>query len=530
MRRRKKIEKSGRGITLASKWRKGFFPILFSRLGLVLIMLLIQILMMSTIWYFFGQILGRYFIGGQTLFELIVLIFLFNSPMDSSAKLSWTLLIAVMPLFGTLFYVWTNVEMGHRTIKRKLNVIAEETKQYMIQSESAVKKLKSLNRESSALAKYLFDYGNAPVYDNVRMEYYPFGEDKFPRMLEELEKAKEFIFLEFFIIEEGYLWGRVLEILSRKVQEGVEVRVMYDGTCEFANLPPDYPKRLQKIGIQCKIWERIKPVVTSAYNYRDHRKVMIIDGKVAFCGGDNLADEYINRVERFGHWKDASVMLRGAAVDSFTLMYLQMWNVTSKNKDDFGKYLNKYEKGLTADGCVIPYGESPLNNHKIAERVYMDMLYTAKDYVYVMTPYLILDDELTAALRYAAERGVDVCLILPGIPDKMPVWALAKKHYRSLLDAGVKIYEYTPGFVHAKVVISDNIKAVVGTINFDYRSLYHHFECAAYMVGIPCIKDIREDFTETLSKCRTVTYESMKHEKLYLKAVGSVLKLIAPLL
>ena len=506
------------------------FPLLFSRLGLVLIMLLIQLLMLIMIWMFFGRILGRYFIGGQTIFELTVLIFLFNSHMDSSAKLSWTLLIAVMPLFGTLFYIWTNVEMGHRSIRQKLNVIAEESKKYINQSDMAVKKLKSLNRESSALAKYLFDYGNAPVYDNVKMEYYPFGEDKFPRMLEELEKAKEFIFLEFFIIEEGYLWGRVLEILSRKVQDGVEVRVMYDGTCEFSVLPPDYPKRLKKIGIKCKVWERIKPVVTSAYNYRDHRKVMIIDGKVAFCGGDNLADEYINRVERFGHWKDDSVLLRGAAVDSFTLMYLQMWNVTSKNKDDFGKYLNKYEKGLTAEGCVIPYGESPLNNHKIAERVYMDMLYTAKDYVYVMTPYLILDGELETALKYAGQRGIDVKLILPGIPDKKIAYSLAKSHYHSLLKAGVKIYEYTPGFVHAKVWTSDDEKAVVGTINLDYRSLYHHFECATYMYKTDCIPAIEQDFQETLAKCQQVTEETIRNTKTFYKIMGPIVKLIAPLL
>ena len=322
-------------------------------------------------------------------------------------------------------------------------------------------------------------------------------------MLEELEKAKKFIFLEYFIIEEGYMWGRILDILTRKADEGVEVRVMYDGTCDFSKLPHDYPKRLRSVGIQCRVWERIKPVITSSYNYRDHRKLLIIDGKTAFCGGINLADEYINHIQKFGQWKDTAVMLEGAAVDEFTVMFLKMWNIKESEPEDFSLFLGKYDKSIHSEGCVIPYSESPLNEHQIAERVYSDILYTAKEYVYIMTPYLVLDDELMSAL---------------------------KTHYKSLIKAGVQIYEYTPGFVHSKIFLSDNIKAVVGTINLDYRSLYHHFECALYLCGTPSIKDIQSDFSDVFSKSKEITIDSVKHEKIIIKLTGAVMRLIAPLL
>lgn len=521
---------TGEGIRMAKHWKKGFFSVLFSRLGFVIILLMIQIAMLFSIWFYFGELMTRYAIGGQSVFVFIVLLFLFNSPQDSTAKLSWVLLIAVIPLFGTLFYVWTQVEMGHRTIKQKLNLLTEKSRKNITQNDDVIDRLAVESPDTAALGKYLYNISSAPVYDNTETEYFPLGEDKFPRMLEEIEKAEKFIFLEYFIIEEGYMWGNILELLAKKAKLGVDVRLMYDGMCEFSTLPHYYPKRLETLGIKCQMWEPIKPVITSAYNYRDHRKILVIDGKTAFCGGINLADEYINHITRFGTWKDTAVMLRGAAVDSFTLMFLQMWNVNQEESEDFSQFLNLYDRNIKAEGYVIPYCDSPLNDLKIAEHVYMDMLYNAKDYVYITTPYLVLDDELNTALCYAAQRGVDVRLILPGIPDKKAIWALSKSHYSRLLKAGVKVYEYTPGFIHAKVFLSDDKKAIVGTINLDYRSLYHHFECAAYMYGTPCIKDIRKDFRYTFDKCRKVTPETIKQEKVITKLTGSVLKLVAPLL
>lgn len=528
--KKKSKEKNGKVIRLAAKWKKGFFSIIFSRFGLIIVLLLIQIGVMMSIWSFLKELATDYLFTIQSVFEVIVIISLMNRPMTSSAKISWMLLITAMPLSGTLFYVWTTVEMGYGTTKQNLMRINEQSKKYSRKNEAAVKHLRSINRESSALAKYLSSFNSTTVYDNVRAEYFPLGENKFEKMIEKLENADKFIFLEYFIIEEGYMWGRILDILTRKAEEGVEIRVMYDGTCDFSKLPHDYPQRLEKVGIQCKVWERIKPVITSSYNYRDHRKLLIIDGKSAFCGGINLADEYINHIQRFGQWKDTAVMLEGAAVDGYTIMFLKMWNINNNDPEDFTPYLGNYDKNIHCEGCVIPYSESPLNEHQIAERVYTDILYSAKEYVYIMTPYLILDDELTAALRFAAERGVDVRIVMPGIPDKKVIWALGKNYYRYLINAGVRIFEYIPGFVHSKIFLSDNIKAVVGTINLDYRSLYHHFECAAYLCGTACIKDIQSDFSDVFSKSKEITLESVKHEKFIVKLTGAVMRLIAPLL
>lgn len=528
--KKKRRRSNDEGLRIARYWRKGIFSVIFSPLIFVLLWLIFQMFFLLILSLFFGVVLENYIIGGETVIELMVLVYLFNCRMDSTAKLSWMLLISAMPYLGTLFYLWTKIEVGHRKVKKKLNKLTKETKTLLVQDKETIKELKSESHDSAALAQYLYKIDNCPVYSDTDVEYYPLGDDKFPAMLEEIEKAEKFIFLEYFIIEEGYMWGKILEALVRKAKCGVDVRVMYDGTCDFSTLPYYYPRRLAKFGIKCKRWEPIKPVVTSSYNYRDHRKILVIDGKVGFCGGVNLADEYINHIERFGHWKDTAVKLTGPAVDSLTLMFLQMWNVKEKEHEDFTPYFNHYERQTNAKGYVIPYAESPLNNNKIAERVYMDILYTAQNYVYIMTPYLVLDDELSTALCHAAERGVDVRLILPGIPDKKAVYDLAKRHYKRLVDSGVKIYEYTPGFVHAKVFLSDDIKAVVGTINLDYRSLYHHFECAVYMHGVSCIGDIKKDFRYTFDKCRKVTYDTIKHESIVVKVVGAVLKLFAPLL
>jgi cardiolipin synthase len=360
--------------------------------------------------------------------------------------------------------------------------------------------------------------------------YYPLGEAKFEAMLTELEKARKYIFLEYFIVEEGYMWGRILDILIRKVKEGVDVRVMYDGLCDMTTLPTHYWKLLQKQGIQAKAFSTLKPVLSTDLNYRDHRKILVIDGETAFNGGVNLADEYINKIDRFGHWKDTAIMLKGPAVQSFTAMFLQMWNVDEEEPDykDFIGYTA--EPPEDASGFVMPYYENPLDDVKTAEMVYIDILSRAEKYVHIMTPYLILDDELKTALCLAAQRGTDVKLILPGIPDKKMAYSLAKTHYRVLHEAGVKIYEYTPGFVHAKVFVSDDVRAVVGTINLDYRSLYHHFECATYMYKTDCIKEIEEDYSRTLEKCRQANEETIKNEKFSRKLLGSIAKILAPLM
>ena len=284
---------------------------------------------------------------------------------------------------------------------------------------------------------------------------------------------------------------------------------------------------MANLGIKCRGFAPITPFLSTYYNYRDHRKILVIDGKTAFTGGINFADEYINRRERFGHWKDSAVMLKGEAVRSFTLMFLQMWNISEK-EPEWDKWLEPV-KSTNCGGFVMPYADCPLDDYRVGENVYIDILNRATSYVHIMTPYLIIDGELENALKYAAQRGIDVKIILPGIPDKKMAFALAKTHYKELTKAGVKLYEYTPGFVHSKIFVSDDEKAVVGTINLDYRSLYHHFECAAYMYRTSCISEIEADFSATLEKCREVTLETIKKEKIFYKISGQILKFVAPL-
>lgn len=516
------------GIRLSKHSKLGILRIFFSRFILILLFLVVQVFLYIMLFGWLEKYIPYYTVL-EIIFAYAMVIYLFNNRMDASAKLTWLAVIALVPLFGVALLAFTTSNLGHRRTRKRVEEMIKLSGDALAQDEEVIDKLKGDPYGTDDLVRYLNRSGNFPIYTNTEVTYFPLGEDKFKALLEELEKAEKFIFLEYFIIEEGYMWGQVLEVLARKAKEGVDVRVMYDGMCEITLLPHDYPKRLASLGIKAKMFAPITPFLSSHYNNRDHRKILVIDGKVAFNGGVNLADEYINHKKLFGHWKDTAVMLKGEAVRSFTLMFLQMWNLTEPEPSFDRKFLEPTGYPET-DGFVVPYGDCPLDEDKVGEIVYMDILNRATDYVYFMTPYLILDGELLTALKYAAERGVDVRLILPGIPDKKFAYALAKSHYSELTDSGVKIYEYTPGFVHAKVCVSDGKRAVVGTINLDYRSLYHHFECATYLYKTPCIADIADDFNDTLSKCKEVTRETIAHEKITYKVTGALLKFIAPLL
>ena len=514
---------------LAKPKRKGLLPLIFSRFLIVALLFIIQLVLVMGVYTWLKQDIW-FFSGLMSLFTLVMVVLLFNSDMDATAKLTWMLLIALFPLPGAAFLAFTQTDLGHNLVKLRIQELNQQTCQVLEQDEKSIQPLREDGSGVAALARYLNRTGSYPVYTSTEVRYFPSGEEKFQALLEELKKAERFIFLEYFIIEEGYMWGEILKILIEKAQAGVDVRVMYDGMYEMSTLPGNYPQLLEAQGIKAKAFLPITPIISSYYNYRDHRKILVIDGKVAFNGGVNLADEYINRIERFGHWKDTAVMLKGPAVRSFTLMFLNMWNLIEKDPE-YLPYLETEEEPVRPDqGWVIPYADCPLDEYKAGETVYMDILNRAQNYVHIMTPYLILDGEMMGALKYAAQRGVDVKIILPGIPDKPAAWALAKSHYQELLSAGVQVYEYTPGFVHAKVFVSDDEKAVTGTINLDYRSLYHHFECATFMYRTPCIADMERDFQQTLALCRPVTPETIKNESLRMRLTGSFLKFIAPLM
>ncbi len=510
--------------------RKGLLNMAFTRLPLILLLLAVQVLLLAVMYRAFSRYVP-YFATFMSVFTIAMVLYIINCSMDPTAKLTWVLLIAIFPVGASIFFAFTQTNLGHRSVKNRTEHILAETRGALGQSEEVLQELAAPENADSGLQE-LYRYANRsgcmPVFEGTQVTYFPSGEDKLAALIPELEKAEKFIFLEYFIIDEGEMWGRVLDVLARKAARGVDVRVMYDGMFVYYNLPHDYPKRLERLGIKTRVFSPIMALVSTHYNYRDHRKILVVDNKVAFTGGINLADEYINRVQRFGHWKDTAVMLRGEAVRSFTLMFLQMWSVMDP-RPDFSP-VHAPGVSVSAPGYVMPYADSPLDGDRLGESVYIDILYRAKKYVHIMTPYLILDGELETALKYASQRGVDVKIILPGIPDKKLAFSLAKTHYPELLDAGVKLYEYTPGFVHAKNFTSDDVKGVVGSINLDYRSLYHHFECAAYMYKTPCIADMEADFAATLEKCREVTPETIRNEKMFYKVMGRIMKLVAPMM
>ena len=506
------------GLRLLKKGRRGLLRAVFSRAGLIFLMLILQVVLFVFVLFGFLSDYLPHFAVLSTIFATVMALAVLNGEHDASSKLTWIIVITLLPAFGALLFLYTQSDLGHRRRRGTPSPRTRRSRRGLPRRRARCRGLNYVNRT-----------GCYPAYDHSSVRYFPLGDDMFPVLLEELEKAEHSIYLEFFIVDEGLMWGKVLEILARKAAQGVDVRLIYDGTCEFFTLPRSYPKQLKELGIQSKAFAPIRPFVSTYYNYRDHRKILVIDGHTAFNGGVNLADEYINHAPRFGHWKDTAVMVKGPAARSFSLMFLQMWNIDAK-EPDFTPMAEELVQPVEAAGFVLPYGDCPLDDERVGEWMYMDILNRARRYVHIMTPYLILDGEMETALRFAAERGVDVRLILPGIPDKKLPYALAKTHYAALLRSGVKIYEYTPGFVHAKVFVSDDKEAVVGTINLDYRSLYHHFECATYMNAVDAIGDIEADFQATQALCRPVSMATLRDIRWTTKLAGILMKVLAPLL
>ncbi len=515
-------------VLLLEKGKRGLLHVIFGRTAVIILALLLQLLLWLFLFIYMRTYLP-YVWAAMGIVAILVVIHIINRSGETTSKLTWIVLISLVPVLGAILYLWVHTDFGHRLEHKRLREVIEQTGGLVRQDEEVLAKVKAEEPQLSELAAYMDRNGGYPVYSHATSRYLPTGEANLEAMLVDLENAKSFIFLEYFIVDEGYMWGRVLDILRRKVEEGVEVRMMYDGTCSIFRLPYGYPKKLQALGIQCKMFAPPRPVVSTHYNNRDHRKILVIDGQVAYTGGVNLADEYINRKTIYGKWKDVAIRVQGDAVRSFTLMFLQMWNMDTEG-DQYEKYLDCTKPVEGDGGYLLPYGDSPLDSERVGEMVYCDILNRAHRYVHIMTPYLILDDVVRAALMYAAERGVQVQIILPHIPDKTYAFALAKTHYKELVSTGVEIYEYTPGFIHAKVFTSDDEKAVVGTINLDYRSLYHHFECGLYMHHSEEISRVEQDFQETLKECHRITQEDIRNEKLKYRVMGALLKVVAPLL
>lgn len=499
----------------------------FSRTVVTALLIVIQVAWLAALLLRLGNSLPAI----QTvlrILSLVAILFVIKSDMNPSYKIGWILLIAVLPILGGLMYVIFGNKRPTKYMREMLRAQLEKSAEYLGTQESITGEL---DGGAAGLFKYLEGSAGYPTAKNTTVRYYRVGEEMYADLLPELEKAEKFIFLEYFIIRPGEMWDGVLEILKRKAAAGVDVRIIYDDMGCIDILPANYNATLEGWGIRTMAFNRFVPAVSLVMNNRDHRKITVIDGKVGFTGGINISDEYINVKERFGHWKDTGLMLKGPGVFNLTLMFLEMWNAFNKDGDGYAEFIpDSFEEcGSADDGYVLSFSDSPLDNESVGESVYTDMLYQAKDYIYITTPYLAIDSELQTALCMAAKRGVDVRMITPGIPDKKLVYRLTRSYYPTLLRAGVKIYEYTPGFIHAKSFVCDDKLCVVGTINMDYRSLYLHFECGTIMYNNPEIKQVKKDDLDTMEKCRKVELADMKTNFLG-ELFDSFLRSVAPLL
>ena len=468
------------------------------------------------------------------IISFLCVLWLVNNRINPSYKLAWTILILVVPIFGaTLYFIFGKSRVAKK-MDQKFQKVFEKYEHDMVQDPDVFQELSSIDLHISNQSEYMDNKAQCPVYKRTTTEYFATGEALYNVMVKELKKAKHFIFMEYFIIDQGVMWNSVLEILEEKVKEGVDVRLIYDDMGCVTTLPAKFYKVLQSKGIKCAAFNPFRPVFSMILNNRDHRKICVIDGHTSFTGGINIADEYINKKKRFGYWKDTGVMLKGEAVWSFTTMFLQMWEVTtgvSSNFSDYKPHIFDFEcDDFVDDGFVQPYCDTPLDIEPVGENVYLNMIHKARRYIYIFTPYLIIDNEMMTALCLASANGVDVRIVTPGIPDKKIVFLLTQSYYSQLVDAGVKIYEYNPGFLHAKSFVCDDEVAIVGTINLDYRSLYLHFECGVWMYQSKAVMQVKEDVLHLLEDCTLITSEFCKNRNIMIRMVQSVLRLFAPLL
>jgi len=503
--------------------------ILFSRFTLALVSVIIQLLIIGLIFSFFQNYV-IYFIGGMGVFSLILVIYIINLNMNSEFKTSWIILILSLPTIGGLFYLFCKLEPSVKSLKKRLGSRKMENRKYLEQDAQVLKDLKHLDTKVYQCANYLNHVGHFPAFYGCDVKYFSLGEYFYEDLLVRLNEAKKFIFLEFFIIRNDEMWEKILGILKRKVQAGVEVRVMYDGTCSFTNMPHNYPEVLECLGIKCKQFAPIVPLISTHYNNRDHRKIIVIDGDVGYTGGCNLANEYINMRVRFGHWKDNMVRFSGEAVNSLTTLFLEIWNLDeSVDRDCYTNYFCDC-KIRKKDGFLIPFGDDPFDNEQIGKQLYMELLNNSYETVDIVTPYFILDGEFLECLIHTAKKGVRIRLILPGIADKKLLNFIAKTYYKELITNGIMIYEYDKGFTHLKMMISDSDKCITGTINLDYRSLYLNLEDGVFFYKVSEIEKMKEDYENIIKESRLITKETLKEISRVKLLLGKILRLFGPLL
>ena len=457
---------------------------------------------------------------------ILVLLKIINGNANPNYKIAWIIPVLTIPIFGTLMYLIFGNKLNEKD--KKLVKNKENIQNNLKQDKKIMENIKEQDINFYNQANYIYRNAYYPIYENTYTEYLKVGEVYYKRLIEELKKAEKYIFMQYFIIHKGKFWNEILEVLKQKAKEGIDVRVVYDDMGCIVTLPNKYYEQLNKYGVKACSFNKFIPVLTSKLNNRDHRKITVIDGKVAFTGGINLADEYINEIERFGHWKDNGILIKGDAVWNFTVIFLSLWDYIHGKNENFESFRPKREF-IKSQGFVQPYDDTPLDNERVGQTVYLNLINKAEKYIYITTPYLIIDDELENALCVAAKSGIDVRIITPGIPDKKIVNEVTKAYYNDLIENGVKIYEYSKGFIHAKTFLVDDKIATVGTVNLDYRSLYLHFECGVLMYKTECIKDIKEDLEETISISKQVLIDDTK-VGLFRSLKRAILRLFSPLM
>lgn len=515
-----------------SNKKRRLLPNLFRGRVIVAFLIVVQIavLILSAV---IGAKYSGYIAAALNLISFAISFVVIVSRTNDAYKLIWIYLILAFPVFGGLFYLVFSIQGSMNLMKPYMLQIENKTR---VQNEKTCGIANSASDDHpnhKTLINYLSDHAGFPISDNTATKFYPTGEAFYEDLLSALKSAEKYIFLEYFIIGEGKMWGSILEILEEKAASGVTVRIIYDDFGCIFNLPKNYPEMLAEKGIECRAFNRFRPLLTGLQNNRDHRKICSVDGKIAFTGGINLADEYINEIEKYGHWKDSAVGLIGEGAWSLTVIFLKMWLLTSPEPDkddrDISCYKPDCEFDKIDDGYAQPYCDSPLDKDQVCERIYQQMIHSAKRYLYICTPYLIIDDSMLNSLTFLAQSGVDVRIITPNKWDKRLVHITTQSYYSDLIKGGVRIYEYTPGFIHSKLFVSDDEIASVGTANLDFRSLYLHFECGTMLYGSSAVIEAKNDFLAILDECKEIRPEDCKHSVLR-RLLGSFMHLIAPLL
>lgn len=472
------------------------------------------------------------FYGAMLILSGIVVVLIINNKSNPAYKLAWIIPILVLPIFGVIFYLI----FGHNGLSKneqlKMQTIEQKSTENLEKQPEVLNHIKAHSERAYVQSKYISDYAYSPPHTCTDATYYPTGESFFEALIDALGRAEQYIFMEYFIIQEGHMWDRILSILVEKVASGVEVRLIYDDIGCILTLPRRYAESLEALGIKTAVFNKFSPHMSSKHNNRDHRKITVIDGLVGFTGGINLADEYINRYEKHGHWKDSAIKLEGDAVWSFTVMFLSLWNYIRHVDEEyapyrpiFGDFYPEIEKGI-----VQPFTDNPLDNEPVGASIYMNLITRAQDTLYIKSPYLIIDNEMITALCLSAKSGVDVRIITPSVPDKWYVHATTRSYYKQLIEAGIKIYEYSPGFIHEKVIVSDGQFGVIGTVNLDYRSLYLHFECGVWLYHAPCIQSMQDDFLSILPMCKAITLEACMKTPFFVRIGRALLRFFAPLM